>query len=72
MLSQTCSPKRGAFGALMICLDDFEPRCLLEAPVWRSTAVHDHRAVLVEELLPRFLLAAFDREFDVTKAQWIR
>jgi hypothetical protein len=25
---------------------------------------HDHRPVLVEELLPRFLLAAFDRDFD--------
>ena len=26
---------------------------------------HDRRAVLVEELLPCFLLAAFDRDFDV-------
>jgi hypothetical protein len=25
---------------------------------------HDRRAVLVEELLPRFLLAAFDRDLD--------
>jgi hypothetical protein len=25
---------------------------------------HDHRTVLVEELLPRFLLAPFDRDFD--------
>ena len=52
---------------LMICLDDFEPRCLLEAPICRSTAVRDYRAVLVEELLPRFLLAAFDRDFGAAK-----
>jgi hypothetical protein len=41
-------------------LDDFGRGCVLEAFYRR----HDRRAAFVEELLPRFLLAAFDRDRD--------
>jgi hypothetical protein len=30
------------------------------------TAVMNHRGALIEELLPRFLLVDFDRDFDAT------
>jgi len=44
-------------------LDGFRAlNALLDLPgIHRS---HDHRAALVEELLPRFLFVAFDRDLD--------